>query len=499
MRQVVRRIVRRIISLSREIPKMDDVIETRGNLDFIAILNSYPNYVCQKAAFVKKISNRVKELGHEISNVDDVTNDKKFIQIMNSYSSYDPMSKEKTRGRPSKEYSVDVCFLSYLVKLLYDKNSKPFSSSDWESVKRGIDNGTSGKADFFDSVRSKHWIDMFSALDYKLHLFSQEGNNKFSNFFTNYVSFYSKLNTKKIVPFYARWIKEIAAMYTIYLNETFEEFEETRVLLQSALNDGVAHASQERSLRYETDAVRNYIMTDIFIAYGKDKDTVLSKLSKYIKENPGEFVYESGELNSRYRRYYCTIKEMLQWLRKQDVLSIADDELLEIFSNDDVDYDLKDQKIKELESALINELLELSPKKLKILSEELSEEETELTILEFLVKERAKFDEQTRTEIVIEIDELPFERKRTLEEVVDCVVKLLRLSIMLTVIYQGINDENNDYEIPLPEDVINNINQIMKSFGLLSLPTHTVNSYNEKSFMDFCIIKCIEESFYEED
>ena len=350
-------------------------------------------------------------------------------------------------------------------------------------------------ADFFDPVKSKHWIDMFSALDYKLHIFSQEGNEKFSNFFTNYVSFYSKLNTKKIVPFYARWIKEIAAMYTIYLNETFDEFEETRALLQSALSDGVAHTPQERILRYETDAVRNYIMTNIFVAYGKDKDTVLSKLCEYIKENPGEFVYESGELNSRYRRYYCTIKEMLQWLRKQDVLSIADEELIAIFSNDDVDYELKDQKIKELESALVNELLELSQRKSNIA---LSEDD-ELAILEFLIKERAKFDDKTHSEVVIEIDELPFERKRTVEEVVDCVVKLLRLSIMLTVIYQGMNDENNDYEIPLPEDVINNINQIMKRFGLLSLPTHTVNSYNDKSFMDFCIIKCIEESFYEED
>jgi len=186
---------------------------------------------------------------------------------------------------------------------------------------------------------------------------------------------------------------------------------------------------------------------------------------------------------------------MLQWLRKQDVLSIADEELIAIFSNDDVDYELKDQKIKELESALVNELLELSQKKSNIA---LSEDD-ELAILEFLVKERAKFDDKTHSEVVIEIDELPFERKRTVEEVVDCVVKLLRLSIMLTVIYQGMNDENNDYEIPLPEDVINNINQIMKRFGLLSLPTHTVNSYNDKSFMDFCIIKCIEESFYEED
>ena len=450
----MRQIVRRIITLSKEIPQMDDVIETRGNLDFIEILNSYPEFVEGVKGFEKK-----------------------------------------KRGRPTDNPSPEeVEYLVHIVESLYIEKGKTYTRDDRRKLKDLLNRAVDG-ADFFDPVKSKHGIDIFSALDYKLHIFSQEGNEKFSNFFTNYVSFYSKLNTKKIVPFYARWIKEIAAMYTIYLNETFEEFEKTRALLQSALNDGVAQTPQERILRYETDAVRNYIMTNIFVAYGKDKDTVLSKLCEYIKENPGEFVYESGELNSRYRRYYCTIKEMLQWIRKQDVLSIADEELIAIFSNDDVDYELKDQKIKELELALVNELLELSQKKSNVA---LSEDD-ELAILEFLVKERARFDDKTHSEVVIEIDELPFERKRTVEEVVDCVVKLLRLSIMLTVIYQGMNDENNDYEIPLPEDVINNINQIMKRFGLLSLPTHTVNSYNDKSFMDFCIIKCIEESFYEED
>lgn len=432
---------------------MDDVIETRGNLDFIEILNSYPEFVEGVKGFEKK-----------------------------------------KRGRPTDNPSPEeVEYLVHIVESLYIEKGKTYTRDDRRKLKDLLNRAVDG-ADFFDPVKSKHWIDMFSALDYKLHIFSQEGNEKFSNFFTNYISFYSKLNTKKIVPFYARWIKEIAAMYTIYLNETFEEFEETRALLQSALNDGVAHTPQEKILRYETDAVRNYIMTNIFVAYGKDKDTVLSKLCEYIKENPGEFVYESGELNSRYRRYYCTIKEMLQWLRKQDVLSVADEELITIFSNDDVDYALKDQKIKELESALVKELLELSQEKSNIAISE----DDELALLEFLVKERAKFDDKTHGEVVLEIDELPFKKKRTIEEVVDCVVKLLRLSIMLTVIYQGENDENNEYESPSLEGVITNINQIMKRLGLLSLPSHTVNNYNDKSFMDFCVVKYIEDLFEED-
>ena len=50
----MRQIVRRIITLSNEIPQMDGVIETRGNLDFIEILNSYPEFVEGVKGFEKK-------------------------------------------------------------------------------------------------------------------------------------------------------------------------------------------------------------------------------------------------------------------------------------------------------------------------------------------------------------------------------------------------------------------------------------------------------------
>ena len=265
----MRRIVETLISFSDDIPF--GVVETRGNLNFIEILNSYPEFAEGAKGF-----------------------------------------KKNKRGRPTDNPSPkEVEYLVHLVESLYLEKGKTYTRDDRRKLKDLLNRAAEG-ADFFDPVKSKHWIDMFSALDYKLHVFSQEGNDKFSNFFTNYIEFYSKLNTKKIVPFYARWIKEIAAMYTIYLNETFEEFEKMSVLFQSALTDGIAQASNERRLRYETNAVRNYIMTDVFVAYGKDKDTVLFKLSDYIRKNPDEFVYESGELNSRYRRFYCTIKEMLK-------------------------------------------------------------------------------------------------------------------------------------------------------------------------------------------
>ncbi len=446
----MRAIVRRIMTLSKQIPQMGDMIQTRGNLDFIEILNSYPAFVEGVKGFEKK-----------------------------------------KRGRPtSNPFPNEVEYLVSLVEGLYVENGKDYTRDDRRRLKELLNRAVDG-ADFFDPIRSKHWIDMFSALDRKLHLFTQEESDSFEDFYANYISFYGKLNNKKMVPFYARWIKEIAAMYTIYLHESFDEFEKIREKLQEALEKGMLKKTSPRLLRYQTETVRDYMMTNIFVAYGKDKDTVLSKLCEYITDNPGEFVYETGELNSRYRRYYCTIKEMLEWIKRQKTFSFADDSLLNIYLADHVDYDLKDQRVRELEASLVSELLKLSQKRddLYLTTDE------EKQVLTFIVKEHTMYDENTHTEIVSEMNEYPFERRRSIEEVVDSIVKLLRFSIMLVVMDQALNE----YETPEMEDVVNTINQIMKSLGLLSLPTHTVNSYNDKSFMDFCVIKCIEETFYEED
>ena len=89
--------------------------------------------------------------------------------------------------------------------------------------------------------------------------------------------------------------------------------------------------------------------------------------------------------------------------------------------------------------------------------------------------------------------------KRKHVEVVDSVVKLLRLFIMLLVISKAQSSEKNEWEQQSKDDVINSINHIMKNCGLLSLPNYTINAFNIKSMMDFCVIKYIEESFDDED
>lgn len=487
----MRQIVETIISYSDDIPF--GVIETKGNLDFIKILNSYPEFVSEKEAFIKN-----------------------------------PPLKDP-RGRKLKR-SDEARFIANLVEGLYlEKGNPPFSSKNREPLIRTIDEGISGSIDFFHPTNGKKWIDVFSALDHKFHIFTQESTDTFLDFFTRYLAFYEKLNNKKFVPFYGRWIKEIAAMYTIYLTGISEEFDEIETRLQSALEEGKKNKPKDFLLRYNTDYVKNHILTNIFIAYGKNKDSVLCKLSEFIKENPSEFAYEKGNINKIYRRYYCAIAEMLCWINNQKCFSFENNDLIQIYSNNDVDYEEKDSKLREFERIVVGKILDLckpnSSSKLEddqvkfLLSFLISPSENYSAKFDFKrkVKEHDKNSEkiEKEKEYKIEYDETytlniravePYDivfvddsgacyRERSLEQVSDSIVKLLRFVIMLIVIYD--HSQNDKYVSK--EVIIDTINQIMKSFGLLPLPTHTVNSYNDKSFMDFCVIKCIEETFYEDE
>jgi hypothetical protein len=232
-------------------------------------------------------------------------------------------------------------------------------------------------------------------------------------------------------------------------------------------------------------------MTNIFAAYCQDRTMVLDKLCEYIRANPKEFVYESGKLIGRYRRYYYTIKEMLQWLDKNGEYPFVSDYFMRIFAEDDVSYDLKDVNIRDFELSLIKELLFLSGSK----EDSALTEEEEVRRLEFFVKETAKFDDKKHAEIVCEIGEYPFERKRTPEEVVDGVVKLLRFIMMLTILERNLNDEIHDCERPSKHEVIRQMNQVMTRLGLLPIMSQLPISYNDSSFMDFCVRKYIDEMF----
>ena len=194
---------------------------------------------------------------------------------------------------------------------------------------------------------------------------------------------------------------------------------------------------------------------------------------------------------------------MIVWITRQDVMQLADDELIEIFTNDSIDYDLKDKRVRDLEFQIVSNIILLCREKNYSKQYKDGVEPGGLypinnsLVIEFLVKERAKLDDKTASQIVIEIDEMPFERVRTVEEVVDSIVKLLRLSVMLIVAHKGLSADNNEYEVPPPEDVIDDIDQMMKNFGLLPLPARTTKSYNKKSYIDLCVVRFVEDVFDE--
>ena len=167
---------------------MNDVTQKKGNGDLAAILHSYPVFTARLRDFMEN----------------------------------PPESKETRGAKPKVFYSVEVRFLAHLVESLYKERGKPFSGSDRDRVKRCLEKGFSGESDFFDPLRSKMWIDMFSALDDQLHLFTPTETDGFADFFTNYIALYGKINNTKTVPFYGRWIRETAAMYTVYLHETYD-------------------------------------------------------------------------------------------------------------------------------------------------------------------------------------------------------------------------------------------------------------------------------------
>lgn len=451
----MRQIVKSIVEISDPTAKPKVGVRVRGNLDFIEVLNSYPEFQ---------------------------TGINKF--------------EKKKRGRPTDNPSpLEIDYLVSLVDKLYNDQGKTYTRDDRRRLKDLLNRAADG-ADFFDPIKSKHWIDMFSALDYTLHLFSKNENVDFSIFYSNYISFYSKLNNKKLVPFYARWLKELAALYTIYMHSTYQEFEQTQAILQNALETGLKQSSDLSRSRYETGDVRSHIMTNIFAVYAQDKALILDKLCEYIRSNPKEFVYESGELNSRYRRYYYTIKEMLQLLSQNCDCSFIPSNYFHVFSDENVPYAMKDSQVSEFGNALINEMMFwCHPDDASMFFSEDEKKIDEKRRLCFFVSEKAKYDLKTHSTIVFDIGEYPFERKRTLEEVVDNVVKLLRFIIMIAIIKKNQSNNLNEYETPSRHDVIDSINIVMTRMGLLPLPLQMPISYNDKSYMDFCLRKYIENNF----
>lgn len=170
-----------------------------------------------------------------------------FLEILKTISKYKNGLADFTppetggRGRNRDDsHAKEELYLSHLVEELYKNRGCEYTSVMREEFSRGIKNGLSGKTDLFEPYLGKRWIDIFSALDAELGIFSKGGCD-FSDFRKNYVSLLSKLNNKRIIPVYTRWLCDIAAMYTVYINETSAYYDRLNNRLISAQRDGLVY------------------------------------------------------------------------------------------------------------------------------------------------------------------------------------------------------------------------------------------------------------------
>jgi len=457
----MRRILEFIISFMEDFPESEEIRKTSGSLELSSVLNSYPEYKAGKEKF----------------------------------KSEPKPQKSETRGAKQKlVYSDDVEYLAYLVEAFYKENQNEFTVANRRTAREIINKAATGETkDFFSPSLGKWWIDMFSALEYHLKIFSKNKDD-FETFFENYTELLRKVRTTVEVPFYARWIRDISALYTVYLSETKAFFDNATSMLNDALEKGLtANGTTCFKPNKDTYAVSDYITERIFSVHKKDKEAVLSKLCEYIYSNAGDFVHLRRSPDSHNHRYYCTIKEMLDWLKSQKEVqrlrskegnAFFENELIDVFTGD-VDYELKDSRVKNLERFVVKLFAKISGN---------SDAQIAQTFIDMdcFIDDFGYFG--GIDDIVVSIDDE--NNNHQIEDAVDAITTMLRLFMMVVVIYQSTNESNSEHEIPSKEDIVLKINQTMNKFGLIPLPTHTVSSYNEKTLIDICTINAIEEMLY---
>lgn len=439
-------------------------------------------------------------------------------------------NKNTGRGKPAKQLSNQINYIIDSIEILYNETGKKFDSKSYKSsLKTCLENAENG-AFFFDSNKATIWIDVLSALNYRLHIFSLSGKDDFNEFFKEYVYIYSKLNNSKTVSFYARNLSEIAAMYTIYIKETSDYYKELKKELETVLESGRIEALSKGNFSFgKTSTIAGELLFKFSQGYNlgksnKDKEEykkkVIIDLKKYVHDNPFCFVDAVSDQNIPYRRFYCAICNMMSWIKenKPENFLNSEEELFDIFNNnvkydhnktrflykkrDKYIYALANCLAKELRSFTLddNEIYEYNP---DMFLECLEQNEIKLmeiykgyrgyNLIETLVK-RVHGNRETFS--LHEDSEGNFYRELTLEEVIDYVVKILRFIVGLIKIYKA-SSSPSKFDTWSYNDLIRDINGIYIEFGLLQLPNCSNDYNNEASVLDLCMVRYIENQFPE--
>ncbi len=378
----------------------------------------------------------------------------------------------------------------------------------------------SGKSDIFYS-KAYMWIDLFSALDEKFGIFSKDGED-FDSFYRSYSFLYTQLNNTKLVPFYPRWISEIAAIYTVYMRETHVYYDDARKAMRLAYERGLSE-KKETKPSFNTDTVREGVFSILKKAdrVGERSDrATLERLCAYISEHPADFVDEykreksgAGESaqrydsmpSTRYRRSYCAIGEMLDIIGDKNVfdLEFLQSEACKKFRNSS-NYDTKDECIREIEYLIVQELSDAcvrasDPKPKRDI------------VMEFMVgpynrklkrvggeKTGPSFEKYSRTiaesnngnELMSYYSKNDRYIPRPIPEVTDSVIRLLRLIMAMTDIYEQQAEPDIKRQLP-PKALVSKINKRYGELGILSLPEYQVKFYTLKSLVDVATVRYI--------
>lgn len=385
---------------------------------------------------------------------------------------------KKSRGRTPIDCSDEINYVIHLVESMHKQKGIDFSASQKSTLKTCLTNATEKGGYFFDMDKSVQWINVFSALSFHLDIFDCGSENDFEKFFQKYIKLHAKLNTGKTLAFYPRNVREVIAMYSVYYQETALEFDQHWKMSKKVLDEtrqNMPSISPER-----TAAMTERVMQIMGNGLGassakKSKEEVFDEINEYVKGTPLSFT-AGGKKGERYRRFYCAIRDMLAYVKCACPQESFDrEDLMNTFLCPDVEYQDKDERIRELEAWLFLELFENSDWDMALMC---------------LVGKNVVLNSEC-TEIVW--DETVREGSRTVEEVVDSVARLLRFAVMAVYIFHC----RDDYYCGKTSvtGMVAYINQLMEQYGLMEIPTQSGDYNNEFSVPDLCVLRHLETGY----
>ena len=248
-----------------------------------------------------------------------------FLASIHGYAAWeqayykDREAQKRTSGRPlEKQYDPRVEPMVYLVSRLYQANGADFDVQAQNTHRGSFQRALDGESNFFDFEKGKCWLNLLSALECEFHVFGGEPVCDFATFYARFCAQYANFKESKQVALYIRWVSGLAAVYTVYTKQPYAVFEQVRSALFEALEQGMM---QKGKGACRPDMGTHLVKNNLFVYLtGKESpEQILETMQEFIRQNPGQFVKDSGRTALRYRRYYGLIKELLDQIGRAHV------------------------------------------------------------------------------------------------------------------------------------------------------------------------------------